>query len=84
MTPKEEAEQLVSKFMANIIFSIEQNIHASTVEAAKNCALISVNEILELDVVWYDLQLIKDYPETYKPNQTFKYWEEVKQEIEKL
>jgi hypothetical protein len=68
MTAKEKAEQLVSKFMANIIFSIKQNIHASTVEAAKNCASIAVELVLSTDLYSEDSD----------------YWVSVYEEIKKL
>ena len=59
MTPKEKSKELVLKY------SILKDGHNHLV---KQCALIAVDEILELDI--------------YKSDQW--YWEEVKQEIEKL
>jgi hypothetical protein len=73
MTAKEKAEQLVSKFMANIIFSIKQNIHASTVEAAKNCASVSVDEILVASLLHFDENSVY-----------VSFWQQVKSEIKKL
>ena len=70
MTAKEKAKELVEKF--------------ATGGWGKENALIAVDEILDLDVVWYDEQLVKDYPKTYKPNQTIEYWEQVKSEINLL
>ena len=67
MTPKEKAKELVDKSMIGIIFNIKQNIEASTIEASKKCALILVDEILNL-----------------LPLANRDYWQEVKQEIEKL
>jgi len=69
MTPKEKAEQLVSKYY---IFNHIGNGHA------KKCALIAVDEILPI---------VQSYEEALSPSQTsdeYEYWQEVKQEIEKL
>lgn len=65
MTPKEKAKKLINRFLDsdNIIFNIE---------GAKECALITVDEIVkQLEQYGY-----------YKSLMT--YWESVKQEIEKL
>jgi hypothetical protein len=64
MTPKEKAISLVHKFCA------ENQYY----ERAQQCALIAVDEILDILVGIYDY----DY-EVLHP-----YWTEVKQEIEKL
>jgi hypothetical protein len=68
MTSKEKAIELKSKYLkckdiSNSYFVIP------ILEDAKQCALIAVDEILDMD-----LQLL-----SYR-----KYWQEVKQEIEKL
>ena len=49
-------------------------IPMNTISFAKQCALIAVDEIIEA-IDWH-------YYET--PNNEIKYWEQVKQEIEKL
>lgn len=79
MTPKEKANEILDKYwlMDNIIPQLSK-------ENAKQCALICVDEILELNIVWYDEKLVKDYPKNYKNDQTIEFWNEVKQEIEKL
>jgi hypothetical protein len=64
MTPKEKAQELFNKMYEYAIFD----------EAAKQCALIAVDEIIEA-AEWYEF----DYH--YKK---VEYWREVKQEIEKL
>ena len=80
MTPKEKAKELLIKFLYYVeSFSLEQQN-----ENAKQCALISVDEILELNVCWYDEDLVKSYPKSYKPSQTIEFWEQVKEEIENL
>ena len=70
MTPKDKAEELVAKYDETLTYLESKS-------KAKQCALIAVEEILSI-----------------KPNNPFivngyyiepkKYWQEVKQEIEKL
>jgi len=79
MTPKEKAEQLVSKFRT--VYHTERTKESSgeqtvvpiqiinSVIHAKIYALVAVDELI------YDTQDVIDY---------HRYWEEVKQEIEKL
>jgi hypothetical protein len=59
MTPKEKAEELFNKYL-------EINYHYYQ---AKDCALIAVDEILNVIEV---------------PSTEYKYWQEVKKEIEAL
>ena len=81
MTPKEKAEDLVAKYdiKVEVIFtehSIPSIINADMLfSSAKKCALVAVDEIVHNidgldDSVWY--------------SNTYSYWQEVKQEIEKL
>lgn len=62
MTPKEKAKELVLKYYLLIPMN--------TISFAKQCALIAVDEILNL--YWLH------------DKKGFDYWQEVKQEIEKL
>jgi hypothetical protein len=62
MTPKEKAEELFEKFN-NPDTKYYQYVHN-----AQQCALIAVNEILEIIYSNYD----------------YEYWKEVRDEIEKL
>ena len=57
MTPKEKANDLFEIYL----------LETGNDTFAKNCALVSVNQILEIIYSNYD----------------FKYWQEVKQELEK-
>ena len=75
MTPKEKANELISKYAIklptkynNIVDEVK--IWDYNVILAKQCALITVDEILNGSRLFY----IEDY----------NYWKEVKQEIEKL
>ena len=74
MRPKEKAKELVDKYLKgkdeNGWSLCEFN------SCAKQCALISVDEILNL--------MIKEFKWDVNNNGNIAYWQEVKQEIEKL
>ncbi len=75
MTPKEKAKELVEKFL----FMYRPSMHPPYLkanEAAKQCALIAVDEIMQYaQNAYYNEDIIKGAK---------LYWQEVKQEIEKL
>ena len=70
MTPKEKARELVSKYV-----HLTKQISGAngTIYNSKQCALIAVDEILN----------VKSFLKSM-PLQDVKYWQEVKEEIEKL
>ena len=68
MTPKEKARELVDKF-------IQTNGNAFF---AKECALVAVDEIIN------NFGLLTEGKAHYSSSNTIKYYEQVKQEIEKL
>lgn len=70
MTPKEKSEELIDKFIHPVRWKMGQE---DVVERAKECALIAVDEIL------YDMTIRLGLDK-----EDFEYWQEVKQEIEKL
>lgn len=77
MTPKEKAEELVDRFEQRFPLKSEVITTKGDLsweydnwEEAKQCALIAVGEILSQF--------------NWKPSNGSSYWEEVKQEIEKL
>jgi len=70
MTPKEKAQELIDKMLTND----GDEHHHCTYYVAKQCALISVDEILDVITSIYDYDFEKLNP----------YWEQVKQEIENL
>ena len=78
MTPKEKADELVNKFMeySHTDFIPYRGGYQmdSQIENAKQCALIAVDEIL--NTIEYSSQA----DELSKVN----YWQEIKQEIEKI
>ena len=78
MTPKEKANELVVKFIKHS--RAEKDI--KPIQSAKQCALIAVDEIISSSP---SLPILGDggtYGEDIELSN--KYWQEVKQEIEKL
>lgn len=78
MTPKEKAKELIKKFNPFVYCHLGSGILTNTesysaiIHSAKQCALIAVDEILNNDgFTQFDVYLTE-------------YWQEVKQEIEKL
>jgi hypothetical protein len=74
MKPKEKAEELIDKFENYSFMDIDKKI--SSFNSAKQCALIAVDEIR-------NILSMPNIPKYY-PIVTDEYWEQVKQEIEKL
>jgi len=68
MTPKEKAIELVNKYL---------RIYDGRVLQAKQCSLIAVDELINHSMPSSEFG---GYVQSY----TIEYWEEVKQEIEKL
>jgi hypothetical protein len=82
MTPKEKAQQLFDLMFEEIY---NKGMY-DDVYRAKQCALITVNEILELKETQEEYQIQYDNGEWSREigYRYSKYWQEVKQEIEKL
>jgi hypothetical protein len=74
MTPKEKAEELFDKMMYHIMYNCQPTLSDMV---AKQCALIAVDEIL-----WEIIKYADNSREYVVENSL--YWQEVKQEIEKL
>ena len=72
MTPKEKAKELFNKYYSYLKSNLMDDKEA--IEDAKQCALIAVDEIIEA-IEWHEYET---------PNKEIRYWQEVKQEIEKL
>jgi hypothetical protein len=75
MTPKEKADDLIDKFLPHTKVYHEATGWEDYFDSAKECALIAVDEILE------------ELPEgsiDYGISSRRRYWEEVKEELEKL
>jgi hypothetical protein len=75
MTSKEKAEELISKYISNQnSWYLENLVDGLKIAQAKKCALIAVDEILDLIITIYDYD-----GEVLEP-----YWKQVKKELEKL
>lgn len=72
MTTEEKAKRLVDKFFG---YTMNMNLIDSGLERAKQCALIAVDEIIELHKGKFMCE---------REEQNESYWQEVKQEIEKI
>lgn len=70
MTPKEKAENLFNYFY-NHCFNSEAFRHDNK-DNAVECALFCVDEILKANHIWYENSI------------PYKYWQEVKNKINKL
>jgi hypothetical protein len=82
MTPKQKAQELYDKMHIEIYNRDMYN----DLFRAKQCALIAVDEILELKETQEEYQIQYDNGEWSRElgYRYSKYWQEVKQEIEKL
>jgi hypothetical protein len=72
MTPKEKAQELVGKCFNTFLNDENEHYVETAWKLSKQCALIAVDEIINVTAGlngWID---------------GFQYWQEVKQEIEKL
>jgi len=75
MTPKEKSEELLKKMLSKNP-NIQDGISAIDTIQAKLCALVAVDEIIkEIDFDWMEVQNL---------DSQHRYWEEVKQELNKL
>ena len=94
MIPKQKADELFDKYyrlfnnFPNYQYVLENlnTIHDEKLSTAKQCALIAVDEILELKETQEEYQIQYDNGEWSREigYRYSKYWQEVKQEIEKL
>jgi hypothetical protein len=79
MTPKEKAKELTEKFnnINNAIFRLLRKPVINSI--SKQCALIAVDELIRVFDEDFD-----DYRSYYNYHTADEYWQEVKNEIEKL
>jgi len=83
MTPKEKANELCGKYYNRLEHTLSIEYVGFDRDIAKQCALIAVDELIEyhndlMDVVRYEL------PSNIVAIIPYKYWYEVKKEIEEL
>jgi len=81
MTPEEKAEELYQKFYNNYGY---YGMPADAIIHAKQCALIAVDEILEATKHEYQIRFESGEWSREIGYKYSEYWQEVKQEIEKL
>ena len=71
MKPIAKAENLIEKFTPNTrIWNEEKKVWEDCIESAKRCALITVNEIIGIKLLWFQ-----------KDTEILDYWQEVRQEL---
>jgi hypothetical protein len=79
MTPKEKAEELVSRYItAQNKWFMENLIDGLRISHAKQCALIAVDQVIDLGLLYGEA------PFGNGGKQFYSYWQQVKIEIEKL
>lgn len=76
---RKKAEELVDKFSLFANGEIESEVERHN---SIECAKILVQEILDLDVVWYRKEAIGK-PDFIRPEMTREFWEEVMNELNK-
>lgn len=87
MTPKEKAKELFDKMMYEIMYNCQPTLSEMV---AKQCALIAVDEIIKSEptypsnVDWDDAGATHQYYYEAQREEAARYWEQVKQEIEKI
>ena len=72
MTPQEKANELMDKFLHPVRWKMGQEDIA---QRTKQCALIAVDEIIDT--------LTVNVSPFFSVRETIKYWQEVKQELDK-
>ena len=70
LTPKEKAKELFSKYQN--IYLTEDSMGIDD-ELAKQCALIAVDEIISIKLLWFQ-----------KDTEYLDFWQEVKEELPKI
>ena len=71
MKPIAKAENLIEKFIQNTrIWNDEKKVWEDCIESANRCALITVDEIISIKLLWFQ-----------KDTEILDYWQEVRQEL---
>lgn len=76
---RKKADELIDKFSVFANGEIESEVERHN---SIQCAKILVQEILDLDVVWYRKRAIGK-PDFIRPEMTREFWEEVMNELNK-
>ena len=71
MKPIAKAENLIQKFIPNTrIWNDEKKVWEDCIESAKRCAIITVDEIIGIKLLWFQ-----------KDTKELDFWQYVKQEL---
>ena len=84
MTPKEKAKELVDRFWNLDMIDDEGYTFWISKQNSKQCALICVDEIIEANPTVIFEEIIDGVGYQLTRDGNLKYWQEVKQEIQKL
>jgi hypothetical protein len=90
MTPKEKADELLSKFVSINLSQVNELVDGIRIRLAKECAIIAVEEIIlaapfePADTDWDEAGSSAQYWYPQKLEDSGKWWGAVKQELEKL
>ena len=76
---RDKTDELIDKFSVFANWEIESEVERHN---SIECAKILVQEILDLDVVWYRKEAIGK-PDFIRPEMTREFWEEVMKELNK-
>lgn len=79
MSPRKKAAELIEKFRPHSSISVTPAA-GNWIDHAKACAVICVDEILELNVCWFDESLVST-ENNIEASATLEYWERLKEEI---
>lgn len=82
MTPKEKANELVSKYFKYLNYEFGDYVHDLKDTQAKQCALIAVDDMIIQNGEIYLMQFGEKAIDYYRAKNSYLF--EVKQEIEKL
>lgn len=84
MTPEEKAKELVEKYKLLVTnwdcYHDTELTDEETLEDRKKCALIAIDEIINLNCVWFDRSASLEEDES----DTLEYWQQVKASITNL
>ena len=73
LTPKEKAKELYSLFSKHAKYWDCYNDSPLEIDHTKQCALIAVNEIISIKILWFQ-----------KDTEYLDFWQEVKEELLKM
>lgn len=79
---KDKASELVKSFVPCVVLPEHEGYSAVFWDKAKECALICVDEIINAMPTEPSSEISESFPEDI--NEAIRYWEGVKQEIQKL